>query len=448
MRKTLFSFMLTLSLLAAAIFGPLPAGPAAQGFEPTGFEVTAEGAMLVSLDTGGVLYQKNIDQRLYPASLTKIMTSVLLIENTVDLDAETITVSWEALHDLVGTDSSTAGLKEGEVLTARQLLYALLLASGNDGANATAEHYGGGNIERFVQMMNDKAAELGMSGTHYANPHGLHDENHYTTVEDMYKLVRHAISLPVFMEVASTVRYKLPATNKSPERTLVTTNYLQDPSNAVYYKGTSGVKTGYTDSAGRCLITTNSRDGYNYLCILMKCPVYNDRHQKIRQEFPESRNLYNWAYRNFAYKSLLSPAEPTGEVELELAWNKDHLTLLPESEFSAIIPKEADSSTIRTEIHLEKEKVDAPVEKGQVMGYATLIYAGEELGQVNLVASESVKRSTPLYLLRQLKNMTRTLWFQVIAGVLLLLLIAFIILRIVASRRRRRMRRVRNYRRF
>lgn len=448
MRKTLFSVILTLSLVAAALFGPLSPGLTAHGFQPTDFEVSAEGAMLVSLDTGGVLYQKNIDQRLYPASLTKIMTAVLVIENTVDLDAESITVSKEALQLLQGTDSSTTGLKEGEVLTARQMLYNLLMASANDAANAVAEHYGGGNIDRFVQMMNEKAAALGMTGTHYVNPHGLHDENHYTTVEDMYKLVRYAIDLPFFMDVVSTIRYKMPATNKSPEKTLVTTNYLQDPNTSSYYKGTNGIKTGYTDPAGRCLITTNSRDGYNYLCILMKCPVYNEQRQKIRQEFPDSRNLYNWAYKNFEYKSLLNTAEPTGEVGLELAWNRDHLTLLPETEFSAIIPKEADSSTIRTEIHLNQETVDAPVKKGEVMGYATLIYAGEELGQVNLVASESVERSTPLYLLRQAKEMTQALWFQVTAGVLLLLLVAFIVFRIVAGRRRRRMKRVRDYRRF
>ena len=133
---------------------------------------------------------------------------------------------------------------------------------------------------------------------------------------------------------------------------------------------------------------------------------------------------------------------------MELAWNKDHLTLLPETEFSAIIPKEADSSTIRTEIHLNQETVDAPVEKGQVMGYATLVYAGEELGQVNLVASESVERSTPLYLLRQVKEMTRTLWFQVVVGVIVVLIAALIVFRIIVSRRRRKRKRVRDYRRM
>ena len=454
MKKTVISMCSVLLLLAGVLFGH--AGPLLQAsaFQPTDFEVSAEGAMLVSLDTGGVLYQKNIDERLYPASLTKIMTAVLVIENTTDLDKEIITVSKEALDLLQGTDSSTTGLKEGEELTARQLLYNLLMASANDGANAAAEHYGGGNIDRFVQMMNDRAAQLGMTGTHYVNPHGLHDANHYTTVEDMYKLVRHAIDLPVFMEVVSTNRYTMPATNKSPEKLLVTTNYLQDPNTSSYYKGTNGIKTGYTDPAGRCLITTNSRDGYNYLCILMKCPVYDENNRKIRLEFPDSRNLYDWAYKNFEYKSLLNTAEPVGEVKLDLAWQKDYLTLLPETEFSAIIPKEADSSTVIVTPHLNDDiqqnggVMEAPVEQGTVLGYATLTYAGEVIGQVNLVASESVERSTPLYLLQQVQNMTHTLWFQIVVGAILLLLLLLIVLRIVAVRRRRRRRRVRNYRRL
>lgn len=448
MKKTLFSLLTVLTLLTGVLFGPLSPSLTAEAFQPTDFEVSAEGAMLVSLDTGGVLYQKNIDERLYPASLTKIMTAVLVIENTPDLDTEIITVSKEALDLLEGTDSSVTGLKEGEELTARQLLYNLLMASANDGANAAAEHYGGGNIDRFVQMMNERAAELGMTGTHYVNPHGLHDENHYTTVEDMYKLVVHAMELPVFMDVVSTVRYTMPATNKSEEKTLVTTNYLQDPNTSSYYSGTSGIKTGYTDPAGRCLITTNSRDGYNYLCILMKCPVYGENNQKVRLEFPDSRNLYNWAYDNFEYKSLLSTSEPVGEVGLELAWNKDHLTLVPETEFSAIVPKEADASTVIVEVHPTAETVEAPVEKGQSMGYATIIYAGEELGTVNLVAAESVERSLPLYLLQQGQNLLHTFWFQVVIGVVLLLVIALIILRIIAGHRRRKRQRVRGYRRY
>ena len=454
MKKTFFSVCSVLVLLAGILFGPVLPGLRASAFQPTDFEVSAEGAMLVSLDTGGVLYQKNIDQRLYPASLTKIMTAVLIIENTPDLDKEIITVSKEALELLLGTDSSTTGLKEGEELTARQLLHHLLMASGNDSANAAAEHYGGGNIDRFVQMMNQRAAELGMTGTHYVNPHGLHDEDHYTTVEDMYKLVCHAIDLPVFMEVVSTNRYTMPATNKSPEKLLVTTNYLQDPNTSSYYRGTNGIKTGYTDPAGRCLITTTSRDGYNYLCILMKCPVYGENNQKIRLEFPDSRNLYDWAYDNFEYKSLLNTAEPVGEVELELAWSKDHLTLLPETEFSAIVPKEADSSTVIVTPHLNDDiqqnggVIQAPVEQGTVLGYATLTYAGEVLGQVNLVASESVERSTVLYLLEQVKSMAQSLWFQVIAGAVLLLLLFLIIVRAVAVRRRRKRRRVRDYRRL
>lgn len=442
MKKTWVSLILAVLTFVCVFSVP------AAAFEPTGFEITAEAAMLVSLDTGGVLYQKNIDEKMYPASLTKIMTATLIIENTPDLDSEIITVSKDAIDSLQGTDSSTTGLKEGEELTARQLLYNLLMASANDGAMAAAEHYGGGNVMKFIKMMNDRAAELGMTATHYANPHGLHDLNHYTTVSDMYKLVKHALTLPAFTEIVSTVRYQMPATNKSPAKTLSTTNWLQDPNTASYYKYAKGIKTGYTDPAGRCLISTASKDGYNYLCILMKCPVTDSKNVKVRKEFGESKNLYEWAFKSFQYKSVLAPTAPVGEIKVGLAWNRDHVTLLPEKEFSAIIPAEADASTIRIQMNLNRQEVDAPVEKGAVMGTATVIYAGEELGTVPLVAAESIEQSKILYGMRLVKTAVGSIWFKIAAAMIAGLILIFIVACILLNRRRRKRRRVRNFRRL
>lgn len=444
-----FNKALSFSISLLLVFGVFLAIPTSvSAFQPTDFEVTAEAAILVSQDTGSVIFSKNIDQKMYPASLTKIMTCVIVLEETSDLDKEIITVSEEAVKSLEGTDSSTTGLKPGEELTARQMLYNLLMASANDGANAVAEHYGGGIVDNFVKKMNDKAAELHMTGTHYVNPHGLHDENHYTTVEDMYQLVSYALKQPAFLEIVSTVRYSMPPTNKSEKKTLATTNWLQDPSTAYYYAPVKGIKTGYTDAAGRCLITTASKDAYNYVCILMKCPVKDAGGNKVRWEFNETRKLYTWAFDKFGYKPVIGADEPVGEVKVDLAWDIDHLTLLPEKKFSAIIPKEADTSTISYKVALDAETVDAPIEKGAVLGTVTVFYAGEELGVVNLVASESVERNSILAAIRKAKELGSTLWFKLVLAAIALIIILFIILAMVGKRRRKKMKRVRSYRRL
>lgn len=440
MKKTVFSLFLAVAILINCISG-------ASAITPTNFDISAEAAMLVSLDTGNILYSKNADKKMYPASLTKIMTAVLIIENTQDFDNEIITVSEHSLKILEGTDSSVSGLKPGEQLTARQLLYCLLMSSGNDSANVAAEHYGG-TIDRFVQMMNSKAAELGMHSTHYVNSHGLHDQNHYTTVWDIYKLTLHAMSLPLFMEVVSATRYSMPATNKNPARTLVTTNYVQDPTTQYFYKYAKGIKTGYTDPAGRCLISTASKNGYNYMCILMNCPVKDEKGNRVRKEFGDSKNLYEWAFNNFEYKSVIDPNLPLGEIAVDLAWNKDYVSLLPESEFSAIIPKEADNSTIKVEVLPKAEKIDAPVEKGEVLGEARLIYAGEEIGRINVVAAETIELSKVLLFLRYARNAANSFWFKIALVGLLVLALIFIIYCIILNRRRKNIKRVRQYRRL
>lgn len=440
MKKTVFSLFLTVIILINCL-------PGAHAFKPTNFDISAEAALLVSLDTGNILYSKNADEKMYPASLTKIMTCVLIIENTTDFDNENITVSEHSLKILEGTDSSVAGLKAGEQLTPRQLLYCLMMSSGNDSANVAAEHYGG-SIEKFVDMMNAKAEQLGMNSTHYVNAHGLHDENHYTTASDMYKLTMHAMSLPLFMEIVSVSRYTMPATNKSPQKTLVTTNYLQDPTTQYYYRYAKGIKTGYTDPAGRCLISTASKNGYNYMCILMKCPVRDEKGNRIRQEFGDSKNLYEWAFNNFEYKSVIDPNVPLGEIQVDLAWNKDYVSLLPESEFSAIMPKQADGSTIKIELSKNADKIDAPVEKGTVLGEAKLIYAGEEIGTINVVAAETIELSKTLLFLRYAKNIANSFWFKIALAGLLVLVVIFIISCIILNRRRKKIKRVRQYRRL
>ncbi len=431
----------------------------ASAYTPTNFEIDAEGALLVNMDTGDILYSKNADKRLYPASLTKLMTALVLYENTRDLDNEIITVSEYAINSLQGTDSSVGGLKVGEQLTVRQMLYVLLLSSANDGANAIAEHVSG-DIESFCAKMNERAQALGMTDTHYVNAHGLHDADHYTTPADMYKLTSVFLSVPDLKEVCYATKYKLEKTNKSPSRSFTTTNFLLLNNNekctaekykgqAYYYKYAKGVKTGYTDPAGRCLVTTASKNGYNYMCILMKSPVYNENGKKIRVEFGDTKALYEWAFNEFEYKNILNTDEIIGEAPVDLAWDTDYVSVIPSKSLSVIVPKIADSSTISTEIRWYKEIYDAPIKKGDVLGECNLVYAGETLGTVTLIASQDVERSGLMSFGREAKAIASAVfgspWFWLTVCIIVLAICIFIIVLIIMNSPKRRRKKRRRY---
>ena len=433
-----------LAILCAAAVLALPAPPA-KAYTPDA-AIQAEAAILLNLDTGAVMFSRGADKPVHPASLTKIMTTVLALESGKNLDTTVIAVPKYCLDLLLGTDSSMSGIKAGEELTLRQLLYAMMMMSGNDVANVLADYFGGGDIEAFVRMMNERAKKLGMEHTHYVNPHGLTADGHLTTASDMLKLVRHAMELPVFMEITSTARYELPATNKSEKRTLTTSNLMMNSQSAYYYRYIKGIKTGYTGEAGRCLISTASKDGYNYLAIVMKCPVKDAQGKNIRADFSDTRALYEWAFGSFEYKEILSGTEPIEELAVGLSWDTDFVQLVPETPLTAIIPKEANASTVIFNTKIPDKKADAPIKKGAVYGSVDIVYAGEVIGSVNLVAADSVPRSRLLFIYKQFLRAVGSTVFKAAAAVLIVLLILLIILAVVRGRRRSR-RRVRSYRR-
>ncbi len=412
----------------------------AAAYNPSSFEVSAESAIMVSLDTDEIVYQKDAHTKRYPASLTKVMTAILLIEKTENLDTEVITVSDYAVNSLLGTDSSVGGLEPGEKITARQMLYYLLLMSANDGAMAIAEHYGK-TVEGFVDMMNQKAKELGLKNTHFMNPHGLHHEEHYTTAYDMSIITKAALKYDIFKEVVYSTRYKMPATNMNGEKLMVNTNMLQDPSTVYYYKYAKGVKTGYTDEAGRCLVSTAEKDGYSYMVVLMKCPV-RDNGVRVRYEFRDSKQLYEWMFNDFEYKNVYETSSILGEAKVGLSFENDHVALTPKTSLSAILPKAADLSTVQTKITLINEEINAPVKKGDLLGYADVYYAGEKLGTLELVAADNVEGSTILqiwnYIIIGIKSAVFKYICLSLLGIILVFVIYVIIINVLKKKRKRR----------
>ena len=311
------------------------------------------------------------------------------------------------------------------------------MSSFGDCAILAAIYYGG-SVENFVAMMNDKAAELGLDSTHYANPVGLHDENNYTTVRDIYTLTEYALKNDTFKEVCETTRYTIKATNMSGERVISTTNLLQDNTTNYYYQYAKGVKTGYTDEAGRCLISTASYNGYNYMCILMNCPTTGEK----RYEFTESADLYRWAFNNFSFKEVANSTEPVCEMPVELSLDTDFVPLYFEKPFVSVLPNDADDSTIVVKTSLSSESVDAPVKKGDVLGTAEIIYAEQVIGTVNLVAGNNVKESKLLIGLRYVKEFFSSVYMKIIYALIAIAILIFILMIIKLNIARIRKRKV------
>lgn len=418
MFKKIFSQFFAVFICLIFIFAPI----SVSAYEVTGFEITAKAGLLASMDTGEFLYENNIDEKMYPASITKIMTATLMLESEkFDPDAK-ISMTKEALDLVLGTGSSVSLFEEGETFTQLDLLYMVLMSSYGDCTYLAAEYYGG-SVENFVDMMNDKAKKLGLNNTKYANPVGLHDENNYTTVRDTYTLALYALQNETFKTVCESHRYTFEA-SISGRRTLSTTNFLQDSNTNYYYPYAKGVKTGFTDEAGRCLVSTASYNGYNYICILMKCPNEAGK----RYEFLESAELYRWAFKEFSFKEIAASDEPVCEMPVKLSLDTDFVPLFFKEPFVSVLPNAADDSTIVIKNHLASESAEAPIKKGDVLGYAEVIYAEKVIGKVDLVAGNDVEQSKILLALKYVKGFFTSSYMKIFLLIIVAIIIIFILL--------------------
>lgn len=433
MLKKTFSIFFAFLIIFLCVFSPI----CASAYEITSFEITAKAGMLISLDTGEALYENNIDEKVYPASIAKIMTALLMLESDKWDPEAKVTLSKEVLDMVLGTGLAISLLTEGEEFTQLDMLYMVLVSSWGDITYQAAITYGG-TVENFVDMMNKKATELGLNGTHYSNPVGLHEEETYTTVRDIYVLAKYAMQYELFNNVTSVSRYKV-VTTKGTTRTLSTTNFLLDASTNYYYKYAKGVKTGYTDKAGRCLVSVASHNGYNYMCILMNCPNSASK----RYEFVESKELYRWAFNNFSFKEVAKSDEPVCEIPVEYSLDTDFVPLYFKKPFVTILPNDADQSTLVVKTKFNTEVAKAPIKKGDVLGKAEITYAEKVIGTVDLVAGNDVASSNLLIAATQVKNFFTSIYMKLLYAAIGIVVVVFIILCIKLNLEKLKKRRVR-----
>ncbi len=338
--------------------------------------LTAESAILLDAHSGKILYEKNPDKVLYPASMTKLMTLVLAMEA---LEAGRV-----KMEDVVTTSENAASyrgsrifLSAGEKLSFKELLLGVALASGNDAAVAVAEHVAGSH-EAFVELMNKKAAEIGMKNTHFANCNGLHDPEHYTTAADYALLGRYALNFPQLLEICTIKHYRIREDTSRP--------FQYDNKNKLlwFYPGTDGFKTGWTEDAGYCFVGTCLRNNLRLVSVVMGVPV-------AKKHFSETQILYNYGFSQFSFREYHKEDEVVDEVKVGKG-KTDLVKVVPENKVGITIPR-GEEKSLSTAMELVPI-VNAPVQKGQILGHISILQDGKVIQRTNLVAVEEVNKGS------------------------------------------------------
>lgn len=403
--------------------------------------LASESAVLINLDCNTVIHQKNADVRQMPGPLVNIMTAVICLENCSDL-SEQITIDesvYEYLYNIDHPDDLRfANILDGDVLTMTDLLYAMMLKSSVEASETIAYKIGEGSTAKFVEMMNEKAAELGLENTHFTNATGMYDPDQYTTANDMAKLTVYALGVPYFEKISTTFSYtpQLPMDPKKHEEDdwlWEHSNVMMEPNGDYEYSGTKGIKTGNLDLAGRNIVTMASRDGNKYLVVLMKSSISNAEGDLTFYHITDAISLFNWAFNHFSYKVILADTAEVGELPVKLAEGNDYVLARPKEEFTILWYDDIDISTIsRDKIIWYKNSLQAPVAKGEPLGKVTLEYSGEELGTVEIVAVSNVERSVSKYNIYAAKMFRKSRWFSRALMISFLLCAIYIMICILA----------------
>ena len=452
-----FPLLLLISLLFAC------ASPAALALEEP--QTQAQAIVLADLDTGDIVYSRNMEQQRSPASLTKIMTVLLALEALESEQCrmeDMVTAGADCLTGM-SEDSSTSGIVPGEQISFKDLLYCALIQSANESCNILAT-YLSGSITAFVERMNERAAELGCVNTRFVDPNGLSSEN-ITTAYDLFLITREAISHPDFMSICNTVYYEVPATNVNPLRQMYNSNALISPG-SIYgshyvYEGAAGVKTGYTRAAGYCLISTAERNGINALAVVLGCGGLLNTGEEEFGNFVSSITLYDWLFNNFSHRTILSSAEFFEKVQVALAAGDGSVILRPERDVTVLIPNEVSDDSISTSVTIYDHMLTAPLDAGTVLGQVVVSIDGEEQGRINLINNSAVELSKIEFIKLKLAEFFSKGWVITLIVVVAVLLGVYLILvsryralrrrhlreRRMAEEQRRRQRAAREYQR-
>lgn len=416
---------------------------------PLKAQIQSESAVIINLDIDAIIHEKNADIQQMPGALVNIMTAVVCLENCDNLE-EKLIIDESVYSDLYYIDYPEdlryADILDGDILTVTDLLHAMMLTSSVEAAQTIAHHVSGGDIDAFVDMMNDKAKEIGLSSTNFENPTGMYNLNQYTTARDMAVLTQYALEVPLFESIATAAEYSPSIQNLQnhpdhAEWLWTNSNLMMDPQSDYYYTGAKGIKTGNLSAAGRNIISLASKDGNNYLAILLKAPIRNADGENKYYHLDDATAVFDWAFNNFSYEVILNETVEIDEVKVTLAEGNDYVLARPKEEFSMLWYDEIDTSLIKRDgenIVFDKESFQAPIKKGDRLGEVTLTYSGETLGTVELVAVSDVERSVSKYNLYAIQQFSDTEWFDKSLLVALIPVLIYVIICIISFVRYKR----------
>ncbi len=401
----------------------LPVSAAAAG----GPEITASAAILANADTGEVYFSKNAEDRVQPASTTKMMTALLVVEaierGDIALDDEV--VAYDDCQYNMDEYSSHANpaIEPGEVLTVEELLYCAMLVSANEACNILGD-YVSGSVNSFVAAMNDRAAELGCTGTNFENTNGLEESGHYTTAADFALIAQEAVKHTLLLEICGTLTYTVPETEYAYERELVNTNSLLNPDSDYYFEYAYGIKTGYFTNAGYCLVSAASYNSMDVVCVVLGGEESGD-------QFGDTLAIFNWFYDTYSNREILSSTDTLMSVPVELG-TADSTGVRADTPVSVILPNDYDTSGLKYQVTLydlrEGQSLQAPVNAGEVLGEVTVLMDDEVYGTSYLVATTTVEMSRVEYLRSQVRELFQTPVVRRIITLLIILLAIYVLL--------------------
>ena len=419
----LFSFVLVLIIAL-----PVAAEGESSTLADNAPSLTAPAAYVVNLDTNIVVYEKNSETPLSAASLTKLMTTLLLLENYQDqLDSISLTAP-SYVYDLIweqSTNASSADIRRGETQSLRNLLYAMLLPSGNEAAYIVADYMGGGSIDNFVAMMNDEAKAVGCTGTTFVDPCGL-NPNNITTARDAYLILRALTAYDVFSTVVGTPSYDMGTNDRytTPGTYIIQTTDKLITNSSYHRDYTKGGKTGslgeWQNFAG-----WHSQDGESYISILLNVP-YDADPEGMRPALVETATIMDWVFDTYTIAPALDTTQPITEVRVAYSTQADTIMLYPADNMMTLLPREG-GAALTEQVFNVPDQLPAPIKQGDIVGTVTLTIEGETIGTADLIAGSDVSRNQLLYTISRVNLFFSSTYFKVVVILTMLVIGAYLI---------------------
>lgn len=443
MKNRIFTLLRGIAAFVTALALLIPSASTVFADEDTTAIPDPEGAPYIyfyNFENDRVLIEKGDGTTpIYPAATVKIMAGICAIEALGDDRQKTITVTEEMLSQAVG---NKIGFLAGETVTAEQMLYSMIVNSANDAA-IILSYLVAGSVDAFVEMMNEKAFEIGARSTVYTNPTGMDDEGMHTTLDDTVLIAKYAYSIPYFMEIAGTQKYVMEETNLSSYRNIYSRNCLMSKyyRSDYYYDSAIGMNAGSTALAGYSIVAAarNSDGTLTYLCVIMGAQsVETDGENDKICSYSAAIELFDWAMSAYSYREVLSEKTTVCEIPVSLSSTADYVTLTPKCSLTVYMPTSVDIAEEVRIISSAVESVSAPIKRGDVLGQARILYEDEEIGRVELIASSDVPRSEFLYALERISRFTSSRFFIASVIAAIVLTIGYVLLQ--AHLRQRRLR--------